>query len=211
MQFRSTVLILHIAQNKERRSLLIVTGSGTAPTSLNSGRFSKTRKDLRRPLSVNDVKNNAKQLPRWSLISVLRINVTKHERSVFIYFVSRREWRVQHITMQFRFFVRTDIPVLVTQLGVGTARIYSLLFSIDDILDNVKCFSALTMLGRRNDPSSMNIGITRLNEILAAESKRQQVVRATAIFPRGICFPAWSVSLEVTVSSTTAPLESLGE
>lgn len=39
------------------------------------------------------------------------------------------------------------------------------------------------MARRRVDPSSMNVGITRLNEILAAVSKWQQVVTATAIFP----------------------------
>jgi len=54
------------------------------------------------------------------------------------------------------------------------------------------------MLGGRGDPSSMNIGITWLNEILAAESKRQQVVRATAIFPRRIYLAPWSVSSKVT-------------
>ncbi|XP_035731683.1 uncharacterized protein LOC118445836 [Vespa mandarinia] len=35
------------------------------------------------------------------------------------------------------------------------------------------------------DPSSMNTGITLLNEIPAAKSKWQQVARATAIFPAG--------------------------
>jgi hypothetical protein len=43
----------------------------------------------------------------------------------------------------------------------------------------------------------MNIGITRLNEILAAESKRQQVVRATAILPRGVRLDAWFVFSKV--------------
>lgn len=61
-------------------------------------------------------------------------------------------------------------------------------FLIDHILEGTKCFSTPTMQQRRDDPSSMNVGITRLNEILAAVSKWQQVVRATAIFSRWIRF-----------------------
>ena len=61
-------------------------------------------------------------------------------------------------------------------------------FLIDHILEGTKCFSTPTMPRRRDDPSSMNVGITRLNEILAAVSKWQQVVRATAIFSRWIRF-----------------------
>lgn len=59
-------------------------------------------------------------------------------------------------------------------------------FLIDHILEGTKCFSTPTMPRRRDDPSSMNVGITRLNEILAAVSKWQQVVRA--IFSRWIRF-----------------------
>lgn len=47
---------------------------------------------------------------------------------------------------------------------------------IDHMLAGTKCFSTLTMLQRRDDGSSMNVGITRPNEILAAVSKWQQVV-----------------------------------
>lgn len=73
-----------------------------------------------------------------------------------------------------------------------TGTMLRCLFSIDHILEGTKCFSTPTMPRRRDDPSSMNVGITRLNEILAAVSKWQQVVRATAIFPPQdtVCCPA---------------------
>lgn len=92
---------------------------------------------------------------------------------VFMYVRIYALYRLIRIYLTIRIFLRT---LIVLDLPSSGDRWYIRRYEMFQYTYNASWTA---------DPSSMNTGITLLNEIPAAKSKWQQVARATAIFPAG--------------------------